>query len=176
VRAGTVDGALDAEPNRSRPVPIAVATDFSTRSDRAVRRAELLASAVGDDLVLINVIDDDQPRRMVQVEQAETEKLMEEMVATIKTVSGLDATYAIRLGQTFEQLPIAAAEAGAGLIVMGPHRSSVRDIFRGTTIERTMRNSPLPILVANGLPSSHYRLVLATTTMEPWSAARIREL
>jgi nucleotide-binding universal stress UspA family protein len=174
--AGRVGGGVDAALNRSRSVPIAVATDFSTRSDRAIRRAELLAAAVGDDLLLINVIDDDQPPRMIQVEQDETEQLMEEMVATIKNVSGLGVTYAIRLGQTFEQLPLAAAEAGADLIVMGPHRSSVRDIFRGTTIERTMRNSPLPILVANALPSSNYQLVLATTTMEPWSAARIRDL
>ncbi|HEU6442162.1 MAG TPA: universal stress protein, partial [Microvirga sp.] len=45
---------------------ILVATDFSTRSDRALRRATLLARHVSARLVLIHVVDDDRPVRLVE--------------------------------------------------------------------------------------------------------------
>ena len=48
---------------------ILVATDFSTRSDRALRRASLLAHSVSAELVLLHVIDDDQPKPLQEVQQ-----------------------------------------------------------------------------------------------------------
>ncbi|WP_262271421.1 universal stress protein [Microvirga yunnanensis] len=39
---------------------ILAATDFSTRSQRAVRRAGLLARDCGAELTLVHVVDDDQ--------------------------------------------------------------------------------------------------------------------
>lgn len=42
-----------------------VATDFSTRSDRALRRAVLLAKQYTAGLVLVHVVDDERPRRFV---------------------------------------------------------------------------------------------------------------
>src|SRR5690349_25051655 len=41
-----------------------VATDFSTRSDRALLRATLVANRVGAALTLVHVVDADQPHRM----------------------------------------------------------------------------------------------------------------
>lgn len=40
---------------------IVAATDFSSRSDRAVRRAGLLAREFDAQLTLLHVVDDDQP-------------------------------------------------------------------------------------------------------------------
>ncbi len=47
---------------------ILVATYFSTRSDRAIRRATLLAKKFGSAVSLIHVVDDDRPRRIVDAE------------------------------------------------------------------------------------------------------------
>ncbi len=47
---------------------IMFATDFSERSDRALRRAVILAPAHGAALEIVHVVDDDQPRRIVDHE------------------------------------------------------------------------------------------------------------
>ena len=154
---------------------ITVATDFSTRSDRALRRAELLAKITGHDLLFVNVIDDDQPQRLIDVQQNEIEDILSEMVETICSVSGIRSTYAVRIGQTFREIPAAAEEADADLVVMGPHRPKVmRDAFRGSTIERTVRQCSLPIIVANGVPSAHFKRVMIASDLDHSSAANIR--
>ena len=58
---------------------ILVATDFSTRSDRALRRGTLLAKQFGCDVTLVHVIDDDQPLRTVEAERREATALLDEV-------------------------------------------------------------------------------------------------
>ena len=43
-----------------------LATDFSTRSDRALRRAALIADKSGAAITLLHVIDDDQPKYLIE--------------------------------------------------------------------------------------------------------------
>jgi nucleotide-binding universal stress UspA family protein len=46
---------------------------------------------------------------------------------------------------------------------MGPHRrQALRDIFIGTTVERTIRRTRHPLLMANAVPAGAYRHVLLT--------------
>jgi len=47
---------------------ILAATDFSTRSYRALRQAGLLARACGGELSLVHVVDDDRPPDLVAIE------------------------------------------------------------------------------------------------------------
>ena len=65
---------------------IAVATDFSTRSDRALRRAVLLARQRGAALALIHVVDDDQPEYLIKSQRRAAEELLEQTAATIGRV------------------------------------------------------------------------------------------
>lgn len=58
---------------------IMVATDFSERSDRALRRATLLARQFEATMLLVHVVDDDQPRRIVDAERDEATKLLRQM-------------------------------------------------------------------------------------------------
>jgi nucleotide-binding universal stress UspA family protein len=148
----------------------AVATDFSTRSDRALRRAVLLASVAEGELLLIHVIDEDQPERMIRAQQEQADCLLLELQATLGEVDGVRTQSAVRIGQADEEIPRAALEAGADLIVMGPHRRRISDLIGGTTLQRTIARSSLPVLVANGVPASRYRRVLLATTLEPTSA------
>jgi nucleotide-binding universal stress UspA family protein len=142
-----------------------------------MRRAELLAAEAGCDLVLVHVIDEDQPQRLIDMETDAREQLLDEFRESIESRSGIAVKVAVRIGEQFDEIPRAAEEAGADLIVLGPHRRQVaRSSFRGTTIERTMRRSPIPVLVANGPPSSSYKRALFTTKLDQTSARSIRDI
>lgn len=48
---------------------ILAATDFSTRSQRALRRAGRLVRQLAGELMLVHVVDDDQPEALVALER-----------------------------------------------------------------------------------------------------------
>lgn len=139
---------------------ILVATDFSARSDRALRRATLIARRAGASMTIVHVVDGDQPERMILADCAAATALLEETVATLRDVDGIRADHMVKVDDVYSGILNAAVEAGAELIILGAHRSRVRDVFVGTTVERVVRRSPLPLLVAVRTPSSSYRRTL----------------
>ncbi|MEQ9246878.1 MAG: universal stress protein, partial [Nitratireductor sp.] len=94
---------------------ILVATDFSTRSDRAIRRATLLAKDIGARLTLVHVVDDDQPRRIVQAERSATDAILEEQARTLQKADGLECDSRLVQGDPFEGIAQAADDRGADL-------------------------------------------------------------
>lgn len=143
---------------------IAVATDFSTRSDRALRRASLLARDARALLLLLHVVDDDQAPQLVQAATREATALLHEMSATLKEVEGLDCAPHVLIGEPFEAIGKAVADLDAALLVIGPHRrQALNDIFAGTTAERTIRRIDRPVLMANGVPAGPYGRILIAT-------------
>ncbi len=64
------------------PLKLMVATDFSERSDRALRRATLIAQKVNARLSLIHVVDEDQPRRIIEAERNNALAILHEQVST----------------------------------------------------------------------------------------------
>ena len=70
-------------PRQARMIArILVATDFSPRSDRALRRGILLARQNSTELLLTHVVDDDQPQRLIDVEKREAAALLHELATT----------------------------------------------------------------------------------------------
>jgi nucleotide-binding universal stress UspA family protein len=64
-----------------------------------------------------------------------------------------------------------AEETGVDFLVLGPHRRQVlRDVFIGTTAERVLRTSRIPVLLANGVPAGAYRKVLIATDLSEHSS------
>lgn len=154
---------------------IVVATDFSTRSDRASRRATLLAKAHGGELIFAHVLDDDIPPRLLKAERQEAEALLHDMRTSASQGDGVPCRYQIAAGEAFKGIAKIAHEEEADLIVLGPHRRQVlQDIFVGTTAERTIRNSNIPVLVAFGPPASDYRRVMLSTDLSPASANAVK--
>jgi nucleotide-binding universal stress UspA family protein len=149
-----------------------VATDFSTRSDRALRRASLLARQVSAELILVHVVDDDRPKRLIQAERLEAEALLAELAATLREADGIACDSRVVFGAAFQALSDAAGDTGADLLVIGPHRRQMlRDTFLGTTAERTIRASGKPVLMANSVPAGPYRTVVLATDFSPASVA-----
>lgn len=149
---------------------IMVATDFSERSDRALRRATLLAKQFGTTLTLVHAVDDDRPPRIIEHEAADATALLREQAATLQTLDGVASEARVVLGAPAATLVQATRDIAPDLLVIGPHRRRLlRDVFVGTTAERTIRAVACPVLMANAPPAGPYRHVLLTTDLSEGS-------
>lgn len=154
---------------------IVAATDFSTRSNRAVRQAGLLAQLVGAQLHIVHVVDDDQPHDLVRMEKREAERLLAEQLASMSELERVEVRPQVITGDPFDGILRAATEAGADLIVMGTHRKQLLlDIFVGTTIERVIRKGAFPVLMVNNEAQHKYENVLVPVDLSDASAHALR--
>jgi nucleotide-binding universal stress UspA family protein len=151
---------------------ILVATDFSTRSDRALRRATMLAREFEAHISLAHVVDDDQPTHLVRSQVDTAWPVLEATVRTVEAFDGVSADATVSTGDIASGIIGAGEEVGADLIVLGPHRRQLRDIFVGTTAERTVARTVRPMLMAASMPSAAYRRALVAFDLED-NAARI---
>jgi nucleotide-binding universal stress UspA family protein len=154
---------------------ILAATDFSTRSNRALRQAGLLAQPGHAQLHVVHVIDDDQPEEMVRVEKREAERVLREQAGTMPELNGVQTQLMVVTGDPFDGILRTAAEVNADLIVMGSHRKQMLlDIFIGTTIERVIRRGTFPILMVNHEAQRRYEKIVIPVDMSVPSADAIR--
>lgn len=169
--AEVTDGARQHPPPRR----LLAATDLSSRSDRALRRAALLARQLGADLLLLHAVDDDQPASLIEAARREALALLRAQAAGLPELQPGQLTPRIEAGDPFEVLLHVAEAEAAALIILGEHRRQpLRDIFAGTTVERVMRHGSRPVLMVNQPPAGPYRQVLAATDLSPHSARAIR--
>jgi universal stress protein E len=151
------------------------ATDFSTRSQRAVRRAGLLAQEHRAEMALVHVVDDDQPQDLVAVEMREAERILSEQIKVVAELQGVTCRPLVVSGDPFDGILRTARSTQADLIVMGAHRKQLLlDIFVGTTIERVIRMGSWPVLMVNKEGQRPYRTALAAIDMSEASANAIR--
>lgn len=133
---------------------IIAATDLSARSDLAVQRAGQLARKHGANLVLLHVVDDDQPADLMRMElEAATAYLTRGKTGDLESV-----VIRCEAGDAFNVICEVSQEEGADLIILGAHRRKLlRDIFTGTTAERVMRESQRPVLMVNAGVRGEYK-------------------
>lgn len=154
---------------------IMLATDFSERSDRALRRAVLLARAHGARVEVVHVVDDDRPRSIVEQDTKQARHLLSELARTLETLDGVACDTKVLLADPFAGLTQAVEQTNPDLLVIGPHRRQLlRDAFVGTTAERTIRSVSCPVLMVNGTPVGDYRHVLLTTDLSDNSRLALR--
>jgi len=152
-----------------------LATDFSERSDRALRRAVILTRQQGAALEIVHVVDDDRPRRLVDHEVNDARQLLAELARSLKDLDGVACATGVLLDDPFAGIVKAAAKASPDLLVIGPHRRQIlRDAFVGTTAERTIRAVRCPVLMVNGPPVGPWRHVLMTTDLSEHSGNALR--
>jgi nucleotide-binding universal stress UspA family protein len=151
------------------------ATDLSSRSDRAMRRSAVLAREAEAELVLLSVVDDDQPERLVASERREVISLLAEQARLMPEMQGLNPRLRVEIGDAFDAIIRVAGEEAVDLIVMGEHRKRLLlDMFVGTTVERVMRRGRWPVLMVNR-PAERLQLrVLAAVDMSEHSAQALR--
>ena len=152
------------------------ATDLSPRSDRAVRRAAGLAGPLGAELLLLYVVDDEQPPSLMDAERREALSLLHGRAAELATSAWDPAPRVLaETGDPFDAIIRAAEAQAADLVVLGAHRRDLlRDVFVGTTAERVMRHGDRPVLMVNRPPAGPYRGVLAAADLDEGSAHALR--
>lgn len=154
---------------------ILVATDFSTRSDRALRRATLLARQTSAEIVLVHVVDDDQAPRLLKAEEREATQLIDDLAASLREIDRVPCKGHVMLGEPFQVIASIAEDIDADVVVMGPHRrQALRDVFIGTTVERTISRIRRPVIMANAVPSGVYSRILVTTDLSDCSATAVK--
>ena len=154
---------------------ILAATDFSTRSNRALRQAGLLAQAADVQMTLVHVVDDDQPEALVAMEQREAERVLHEQMESMPELKGVQTRPMVVTGDPFDGILRTAAGVNANLIVMGSHRKQLLlDIIVGTTIERVIRKGTFPVLMVNNEAQHRYERVVAPVDMSESSADALR--
>ncbi len=151
---------------------ILVATDLSERSDRAARRATLLARRFGACILLLHVVDGDRPQRLIRAERETAAELLAEQARTLTEVDGVETRSRVIVGDVFDAIAGAAEDEDADLVVLGPHcRRAFLDAFLGSTAERTARAFRRPGLMALALPGGPYRRILLATDFSAGSVA-----
>lgn len=153
---------------------ILVATDFSPRSDRALRRAVILVQSLRLPIRIIHVIDDDRPKSLVTTEHEAAERLLEEQARTLRELDGVTCDWRIVTGDPFDGILRTALDLDPALIVIGSHRRQLlRDVLLGTTAERSIRGSRYPVLIANSVPAGAYRHILVATDFSDGAKAAL---
>ena len=154
---------------------ILVATDFSTRSDRALRRASLISRKTGAALTLVHVVDAELPERLSQPNEVAASEVLADTTSTLASHDGIDADWRLIVADVHSGILAAADDTSTDLIVIGPHRNRFRDVFVGTTAERVVRQSTRPLLVAVDTPSADHRNTLLALDFDDASKAAARK-
>ncbi|MBB5691585.1 universal stress protein [Roseomonas alkaliterrae] len=151
-----------------------MATDLSSRADRAMRRAAIAAAARGAELLMLYAVDDDQPAAIVEATRREAAALLARAADGLPELRGLATRTLVEAGDPFDVILRVAEEQACDLIVLGEHRRRLlRDMLVGTTVERVIRLSRRPVLMVNALPTGPYRQVLAASDLGPAAAAML---
>lgn len=160
-------------------IKILVATDLSERSAHAVQRAvQLIRRQGGGEWGLLHVIDDEAPAAYVQRQVQQAESLLQTQAERLGEQAGSVPRVIVGTGEAAAVIVESAQGMGADLLVVGAHRkSTLRDFFVGTTLERVVRSSHLPVLRVNGPVTHEYRhallaMDLSRTSLQALSRAR----
>lgn len=140
---------------------IVCATDLSLRAALAVDRAVVLAQRHLARLLLLHVVDDDQPRAIVDAEMARARDTLEARITELKDHDGPGVETDVRSGAVFQTIVSTARAEDADLVIMGAHRKRIlKDVFVGTTLERVMRTGTHPVLMVNAESTAPYESAL----------------
>lgn len=154
---------------------VMVAIDLSERSDRALRRAILVAKKNGAELALVHVVDDNQPAWETDTQHVDASDALQRLASTIEDVDMVSCSLQVPVAPSVAGVVDVANALEAGLVVIGPHkRNALKDLFVDSTAEQLLGAVPCPVLMANALPLGPYRHVMQTTDLSDVSAAALK--
>lgn len=156
--------------------------DLSVRSDRAIRRATILARASGAGLHLLHVVPEAIEPGQVQAGVAppptvgELQGRLIRIAEAIVRLDGVECSSRLAIGDPIEQITLAAEDLAVSLIVTGPHKPRLRNLIGRATVEKLCERCPVPVLIANALPAGGYLRILAPTGLDALSAQVLRQI
>lgn len=150
---------------------ILVAVDLSIGSDRALRRATILARESGASLRLLHVHEEQTTGEVHRQSVAAARGDLVRVARAIAELDGIACDSEVVAGNPAEEIAIAAEKLGADLIVTGPHEPRFfLDLIARPTAEALAKRSGVPVLMANKLPTLGYHRILVPTGLDLASA------
>jgi nucleotide-binding universal stress UspA family protein len=153
---------------------ILVATDLSDRARKALVRGLDLARRFDATLTVLHVVDADQPLDLRDAALRSAEAWLGEELQR-QGAAGVKSSIEVMPGSPDATIVEVAASSSADLVVMGAHRRHrLRDVFVGTTIERVIRATDLPVLMVNRAPDHGYDKALVAVDFSAISDRALR--
>jgi nucleotide-binding universal stress UspA family protein len=165
---------------KSPPTRILVATDLSCRCDRALDRAVALAQQWAAELVAVAVMEtsatdmlEARPRQWRR--QADPAERMRWRLARDVGSAAANIRTVVDEGDPASKINAVAEREHCDLIVTGfGHDETLGRIFLGSTVDRLVRETRIPVLVVRERTVGAYARVLATTDASEESLEAIR--
>jgi nucleotide-binding universal stress UspA family protein len=152
-----------------------LATDLSSRSERALLRAASLVRQFDCPWFILHVVDSDQPQLRVELEVEQIRRDLQARLGEFTERAGRAPEIWVEAGDPAPRIAECARWGDIDLLVMGVHRrNALRDVFVGTTLERVVRTCEKPVLVVNREPESSYRDLVLALDLSPTSARAVR--
>jgi universal stress protein F len=127
-------------------------------SKLALERASTLASVSNASLHLVYVRSilpitfmEYVPPSFDEEQQADCEKRMKELVASLTIADKSKVTSAVRMGSVYNEVLAEAEEKKADLIVVGSHRPAMATYLLGSNATTIVRHAPCSVLVVRPL-------------------------
>jgi nucleotide-binding universal stress UspA family protein len=147
-----------------------MATDLSARSDRALERAVMLAREHDARLTIVHVVDEDLPAALADSQQNAAEESIRQHVNALTAPDGLDVSTEVIFGRAYIDILEMSEKMEAEMIILGVHREDAfKDMFRGTTAERIIRGSNVPVLLVKDRPDNPYRRIVVGVDFSVYS-------
>lgn len=160
------------------PARILLATDLSSRCDRALDRSVQLAGQWGAELLVVHAVEPEDalsdPRQGRDLPSwrrpPDPERLARDLLhADLADLPGA-IDFHVAAGRPVDVVLDAAARTGAGLIVTGVARDEpLGRMLLGDTVSRLKRKSPVPLLIARSRARARYRSITVATDFSPSS-------
>lgn len=151
-----------------------MATDLSARSDRALERALVIARDLGASLTVAHVVDEDLPAALREAQELATRRAVQEHVEGLAADDGPAVSVNVVSGRPYLSILDLSEEIEAGVVVLGMHREDAfKDLFRGTTVERVVRASNVPVLLVKDRVKGPYRRVVVGVDFSVYSRRAI---
>ncbi|HEX6273070.1 MAG TPA: universal stress protein [Polyangiaceae bacterium] len=141
---------------------ILVPVDYSEHSRESVRAAAELGKQLGASVDIVHVWDrpayagegvmvrrpGEEHRSLSDLIRENAESEMKDFLAKLELPEGVPVTHRMCSGEPAQRLVEEARTGGYDLIVVGTHgRAGVLHLLLGSTAERLIRLSPVPVLV-----------------------------
>ena len=97
---------------------------------------------------------------MIGPDKTAASELLVAAASTLRAEDKIEADWLVKIDDVYAGVLAAGDEIDADLIVIGPHRRRLGDVFIGTTAERLVRRSTRPLLVSVEVPATHHRHTL----------------
>lgn len=140
--------------NTYKDILLALDPDLDEVSMTALNRAIAYSEAFGSVLHLMIVVPDfgmsivaqNFPADFEEKALAATKRQLDELVAE-KIPEGVSTQVIVAHGSPYDEVLNTAKSIGADLIVVGAHRTELKDYFLGTTAARIVRHAPCSVVV-----------------------------